>query len=284
MKKWLLRGGITAVLLLVVLLAVVFFALNPLARNIVESAGTKGTGVATTLQSVALHPLRGAATLNNLTLANPDGFSGTLFELGQAHVKINTLSALGSEVVVPNVTLDGATVRVAFKDGKLNIMELIKQLQGEGNKETNPSTPEPSDGNNDSAQGKGFVIHDLSVTNTRVLGDIALPGLSPQTLDFKIADIHKTNLRGAEMKDVINLVLETILLNTAQGLSGMAPNLDALMGDLENAANAQLNKIETHLDHAVQDTADQVGKTLDDVEKKLGGFLDGLGKETRDAE
>jgi|GEM_PF-3541895 len=273
MKKLILRGAAVIVLLLIVAVAAAFFALNPIVRNLVESQGTAGTGVATTLNSVNLKPFRGAATLSGLSLANPEGFDGEIFNLGEADVKIHTLSALGDEVIVPKVAIDGATVRVAFKDGKLNVMELVKQLQGEGGGEDAPAE-EPAEG----AAAKGFVINDLSITNTKVLGEIALPGLSPQTIDLTIADIQKTDVRGAGMKDVISLVVETVMLNAAQGLGGVVPNLDALVGDLEGLADAKLQEVEGQ----VNDAAAGVEKKLDDAlggaEKKLGGFLDGLGK------
>lgn len=276
MKKLILRGGAVLVILLIVAVGVAFFALNPIVKGLVESQGSAGTGVATTLDGVSLKPFRGAATLNGLSLANPAGFDGEIFNLGEADVKINTLSALSNEIVVPKVAIDGATVRVAYKDGKLNVMELVKQLQGEGG-----GTPaeEPADG----AAAKGFVINDLSITNTKVLGEIALPGLPPQTIDLTIADIKKTDVRGAEMGDVINLVVETIMLNAAKGLGGAMPDLDALVGDLEGLADAKLLEVEGQLNDALGGAEKKLDDALGGAEKKLGGFLDGLGKKKDNA-
>lgn len=262
MKKLIIRGGAVVILLLIVAVVGVFLALNPIVKNLVESQGTAGTGVATTLEGVNLRPFRGAATLTGLSLANPAGFDGEIFNLGQADVKINALSVMSDEIVVPTVAIDGCTVRVAFKDGKLNVMELVNMLQGDG---TDTPVEEPAE--DASGATKGFVVNSLSVTNTKVLGEIALPGLSPQTIDLTIADIVKTDVRGAEMKDVINIVIETIMLNAAQGLGGVVPNLDNLMGDLEGVAEEKLQEVEGKLNDAVGD-----------IEKNLGGLLKGFGK------
>ena len=116
------------------------------------------------------------------------------------------------------------------------------------------------------------MVNDLSITNTKVIGEIALPGLSPQEINLTIADIVKTDVRGAEMKDVINIVVETIMVNATKGLGRVVPNFDSLAGDLEGLADAKL-----------QEVGGQVENALGGVEKKLGGFLDGLGKK-KDAE
>ena len=278
MKKLIFRGAAVLVILLVLVVVGVFFALNPIVRNLVESQGTAGTGVATTLESVNLKPFRGAATLNGLSLANPEGFDGEIFNLGEADVKINTFSVMSDEIVVPKVAIDGCTVRVAFKDGKLNVMELVNMLQGDG---TDTPAEEPAE--DASGASTGFVVNNLSITNTKVIGEIALPGLSPQTIDLTIADIVKTDVRGAEMKDVINIVVETVMLNAAQGLGGVVPNLDALMGDLEGLAGAKLQEVQGQLDGAAAGAEKKLDEALGGVEKKLGGFLDGLGKK-KDAE
>ena len=272
MKKWIFRAVALAAVLVVVLLVAVFFALNPIVRGLVESQGTAGTGVNTELNAVNLRPFGGAATLKGFSLANPEGFDGKIFELGEADVKVNTFSALSDEVVVPRVAVDGATVRVAYADGKLNVMELMKLLQSG---EQAPDTPETDP--EDAAPGKGFVINDLSVTNTRVLGTIALPGLSPQDIDLTIADIKKTDVRGAGMKDVINLVVETVMLNAAKGLGGVVPNLDDLVGDVEALADAKMVELEGRADAAIEGAEQKVDDAIGGVEKKLGGFLDGLG-------
>ena len=234
--------------------------------------------MATTLESVNLKPFRGAATLNGLSLANPEGFDGEIFNLGEADVKINTFSVMSDEIVVPKVAIDGCTVRVAFKDGKLNVMELVNMLQGDG---TDTPAEEPTE--DASGASTGFVVNNLSITNTKVIGEIALPGLSPQEINLTIADIVKTDVRGAEMKDVINIVVKTVMLNAREGLGGVVPNLDALMGDLEGLAGAKLQEVQGQLDGAAAGAEKKLDEALGGVEKKLGGFLDGLGKK-KDAE
>ena len=278
MKKLIIRGGAVIVLLLVVVVAVAFFALNPIVKNLVESQGSAGTGVATTLDSVSLRPFSGAATLNGLTLANPAGFDGEIFHLGEADVQVNTLSALSDEIVVPKVAIDGATVHVSFKDGKLNVMELVKKLQGEGGATT---AEEPADDGTASTQG--FVVNDLSITNTQVLGEIALPGMSPKSIDLKLADIKKTDVRGAELKDIINFVVETIMLNAANGLGDQLPSLGDLTGDLEGMANEKLDDLKGQLGDKLGGNNQVIDDALGGAEKKLGGFLDGLGKKKEEA-
>lgn len=263
MKKLIVRGGLIVVVLVVVGLVAVYFSLNSIVKTQVEKQGTKATGVATVLESVNLNPFGGALSLNDFSLANPEGFSdGKIFKLGEGDVQVKLGSLLSDEVVVPKVNLDGAEVLLELNGLNLNTMELLKQIQEAGQSDdagTEGDQPEPTaDGDK-----KGFVVNELNITNTKVIGRLTLPGGVEQDINLTLADIKKTDVRGVEMGDVIAFALETILLNASQSVADAVPNLDALGDQLEGLSGQVLDNVGGELD--------KVAPGLGDAAKELGG-------------
>lgn len=295
--KWVFR--IVGVLVLLVIVAVValYFALNPIVKNAVQTAGSSATGVETTLAGVNLSPFSGAATLNDFALAQPEGFTeGNIFRLGAADVQVETGSLLGDTIQVPKVHIDGAHLTVAFENGKLNLTELMKQIQENTSTgtETEPET-EPDAPAEDGGEAKHVVIEDLRITNTKVTGSIGLiPGQAPIAVDLQIADIHKTGIgsdgTGLTLDDAIGLILETIMLNATEDIAARVPGLGDLhnmVGDLGGQATELIGGLGGDATGTIDDAAGQATKAIDGVgqqlEEGLGGLFGGK-KKDNDAE
>ena len=280
--KWILRLAVVLVVVVVLVAVGAYLFLNQIVQRTVESAGTAATGTATTLEGVNLSPLSGALSLNRFAIANPQGFSPQpLFNLSSADVQVEPLSVIGEEIVVPRLHIDGAEVLVEYRDGKLNVMEMLKHLQGE---DTGATPEEPAD---PGAAATKVVIRDVAITNTKVRGQIKLPGLdTPLKVDTVIADIRKQNIgsdgSGVTASDAFTILMETVLANSAKGLKGVTPNLDEFV----DGATAQ---VEAKVDEAakkVEDKLDEASKKVDDalgnLEKGLGGLLGGSREKAED--
>jgi len=276
MKKLIVRGGLVLITLVIVGVVVLYFSLNGIIKSAVQTQGTKATGVATTLRSVNLNPFAGALTLKQFDLANPEGFSNpTLFKLGEADVQVQIGSALsGDEIVVDRVYIDGAEVVVAFENGKLNVTELLKQIEenaGPKDGAEAPAEEEPAA----EGEGKGILIKDMKITNTKVRGELSLiPGTPPVGVDFVIANIEETDFREADTGAVIGYAIETIMLNAAKGLGDSVEGLGDLVGGLGELGVG-----------AIGDAGEAATKAVDDVGKKLEEGLGGLlGGKKKDAD
>ncbi|MEO0514734.1 MAG: hypothetical protein AAF086_05495 [Planctomycetota bacterium] len=278
MKKFIVRGGLVLITLVVVGVVVLYFSLNGIIKNVVQTQGSQATGVATTLNSVNLNPFAGALTLNEFNLANPEGFTNpTLFNLGEADVQVQLGTAIsGDEVVIDRVYVDGAEVVVAFENGKLNVTELLKQIQENAGPTEDTDAP-ADDAPAGEGEGKGILIKDMKITNTKVRGELSLiPGTPPVAVNFVIANIEETDFREADTGAVIGYAIETIMLNAAQGLGDSVEGLGDLVGGLGDLGV-----------DAVGQAGDAATKAIDDVGKKLeeglGGLLGGTKKDA-DAE
>ncbi|MEO1236160.1 MAG: hypothetical protein AAFX76_05160 [Planctomycetota bacterium] len=285
MKTVLKIVAVVVVLLIVAVGLGVYLYGNTAIQRVVEQQGTKATGVETQLAGVALNPFGGALSLNGFTLANPQGFTDAkIFELNEANVevKIGTLPVpvignRGDEIVVPEVNVDGAVVLVELSNLKLNSIELLKQIQKQGESEdAGPEGEEPEADPGEAGESKPFVINNLNITNTKVIGRIAVPGVGEQDINLELADIRKTDVRGVELSDVIAFTLETILLNASQTLSQNLPNFDQLAGQLTDISGQVLDDIGGELDKVapgVGGVARELGGA--EVDKAIGGLLGG---------
>lgn len=276
MKKLIIRGGIVIVLLVVVGVVALYFSLNGIIKNVVQSQGTATTGVATTLDSVHLNPFGGALALNDFELANPEGFTNpSLFKLGEADVQLQLGSLTSDEIVIDRVHLDGAEVVVAFENGKLNLTELLKQIEENAGPKDDAETPAEQEPAEEGA-GKSILVKDLKITNTKVRGEISLiPGTPPVALDFTIANIEETDFREADTGAIIGYVIETIMLNATTGVFEQVEGLGDIVGGLGDLGVG-----------AIEDVGEAATKTLDDAGKKLEEGLGGLfggDKKTDDA-
>jgi len=278
MKKLLVRGGLALVGLVAIGVVVLYFSLNSIIKKVVESQGTSATGVATTLQSVSLNPFGGALSLSEFDLANPEGFSNaTIFKLGKADVKIQIGSLMGGdEIVIDKLHLDGAEVVVALEGGKLNIQELLNQINKNVGGEAEGGEPKQDDAPAEEGQSKGILIKDMKITNTTVRGEISLlPGTPPIALDFKIANIEETDFREADTGAVIGYVMQTIMINATTGLTENVEGLGEIVGDLGKLGTEAIGNASEDANKAIEDA----GKAL---EEGLGGLLGGGKKDKKE--
>ena len=273
MKKLIIRGGLVIVVLLAVGVVALYFSLNGIIKNVVQTQGTKATGVATTLGSVNLSPFSGGLALNEFDLANPEGFTNpSLFKLGEADVEVQLGSLMADEIVVDHVHIDGAEVTVAFEGGKLNLKELLKQIEENAGPKDDGEAPAEDEPAEEGA-GKSVLIKDLKITNTKVRGEISLvPGTPPVPLDLVIANIEETDFRKADTGAVIGYVIETIMLNATTEVFKQVEGLGDMVGGIGDLGVQAIDDLGQGATQAIDDA----GKKL---EEGLGGLLGGNKKE-----
>lgn len=261
-KKLVTRGLLVLLALALVTSTVAYFTLDGIIKDQIETKVTAATGVQTTLDGLELHVLGGAIELDDFAMANPEGFSSeSIFEFEDANVDVSLGSLLGDDTLIETLHIDGATVRVELVGTDLNIETLYALIQ-ERSKSDHATTDEPPvEGSNE----VGFVIRDLRITHTRLIGMITIPGVeTPLTIDTVLADIVAQDVRGAQMGAVIAFVVETVMINASRGLSQISPDLDRFLEGLHDQASAILQ-------HAQDEVTDRVGKKVDEVVPGAGG-------------
>ena len=109
MRKLGLIGGIT-VGVLIVLVIVLYFTLDMIAKYAISSAGSTFLGVPTTASSVDIGVLRRSSSVGNLKIENPPGFKQPyVMQVDDLYVEGRLGTFLSSDIEIPLVRLQGFT-------------------------------------------------------------------------------------------------------------------------------------------------------------------------------
>ncbi|MDG1996420.1 MAG: hypothetical protein P8J14_08000 [Emcibacteraceae bacterium] len=211
-----------------------------------------GAGVA--LGNVTLDPANGYASLQNMTIGNPDGFkSDHLFKMDELQVKMDVgLENLTSDVIrINEIRMDGADMIYEIGSGGNNVGKIQENIDAY-------ITSLGIDMTDDSSEKK-FIVDDVYINDTNV--KLASDLLGGKGVSFPLPNLHIEDIgkreNGAIASDVIKQVFATIsgsVTDVAQG-----ELLKNTVGDVKGAA-----------ENAVKDLEDKVGK---EVGNKLKGLL-----------
>lgn len=144
-----LLGLIVVVVIAVVVIAVLF--LNNINQLTVDTVQTQGSQLLKTdvkLQAANIELTKGKGSLQNLTVANPSGFSqANAVEMGAVVLHIDPESLLGDVKVIKEITVDGAKLLAEqknLKDTNLQaLLDNIQQSAGPAKEEPEPAEKGP---------------------------------------------------------------------------------------------------------------------------------------------
>lgn len=193
---------VLAVLAIVGVVAVALLA-DRAVKAAVESGGAKTLKVPVAVGEADASILGGSIGLENLAVANPEGYTGpSLLTLKTVNVAADTGTLFSDQVVIKTMTLDQMDVFVEQKGLKNNLYEVIEPLR---------QPREPS--------GKSLVIDSLTISNILVHISLpSLPGQEAQTVDVRVAPITMTELGRNERMDT-PILISKVLLAVAQGIA-----------------------------------------------------------------
>lgn len=253
--KW----AIVAVVVLVVLgLAVFWFALDRIVRRTVETQATASLQTQTTLGAASVAPVRGKVALSDLKISSPPGYSADhIFTLGDVNVAVSYGELRQDPIRVESISLKDPVITIEQKDLKTNIQALMDRI---------PKGPEtPASGEE---RPMHLVISTLTVENPTVVLRPGLPGL-PQELKLSLPTLTMKDVgqgeganNGAAIKDVVMLVLTDVAAKAADS--------DKLPPELRQLLNVDVKQLTARLKDELNV---QVEKITSDLTKKLGDNL-----------
>jgi len=185
---------IALVVLLLILAVAAFFLLSnidSIAKGIIEDAGSEVVGTNVSVESVSIKLTEGSASIKNLSVANPPGFSD------QPAFRFSEISAvvdIGTGVVEKIYTSE-PEIRVEVKDGRSNFEVLNKNIQestGQGDDKTEKKTEEAKNGSGEDPVQ--IQINEVDVKKARA---IVTRDDGTEPLELTIASLHFANLKGS---------------------------------------------------------------------------------------
>jgi uncharacterized protein involved in outer membrane biogenesis len=282
--KILVRLALLIVLVVVLAAVAAVSWIDAIAKRGIEAAGTRGLGVATTVDGVSIGLVRARAALDGLAIANPEGFGPEKFlRLSNGAIEVAPRTLLEEVVRIPKIELSGLAISFEEKLGSgsnvKKILEGIARSEGDSGKE-----------------GKKFVVEELIVSDIVVTARTAGLPIGDRGIEIKVPKVRLVDIGSAGrdpvgLDQLSRLVVEAVMKAVldasqgqlpaifAQGLGEGLAGLDGLLGKATGGLAVDLGKgfegiggqLGTQLEGAVQDAA----KGAEDAIKK---GLDGLFK------
>ena len=265
---------------LIGVLAILF--LDAAAARVVAIAGTRVLGVQTTLSSAHIAILGGTSSLNELAVAQPEGFgTDSMFKVRYAGVTANLPELLSSDVVIEEINVDGVLVTLVEKGSKVNLQVVADSLN-----QTSDASPAPTATPAPTKNSSGTVtIKQLKVTGIKVLVEGDSHVTAGKILEVNIPDIIVADLGSKTpvsqvaahvTAQLMNRILLAIVKAQIAGLpSAMASGLQSAAGKVGSIFNGTAEfPVIQGTGAAIKSGVQDLGKGIKDL---FGGSSDSAG-------
>lgn len=206
MLKFLLKFVFT---LIVVFVALVFFAGGGLVKYLINHHSERLTGLEMNVAGADLSILTGQLALRNLAIRNPEGYDTPhVATISNLQVTLEPKSFLSDTIQIDQVLVSGTRV---FFEGNLNgnnVQDLQKILTERIPAEAHDHDGEAKVEMSEVGEGKKMLIKDLSVLDNEVV--FALKGVPMDAARQKLKDIKLVNVgenNGATVAQVLDQIL-----------------------------------------------------------------------------
>jgi uncharacterized protein involved in outer membrane biogenesis len=173
------------------LVFVLFFSLNSIIKNGVESFASKALGVEVRLDSARVSFLSGSGDLVGLRVSNPKGYpSRDALTVQRIHVSLNLASLFSQVIVIQEIAVEDPVVHFSTGRDGSNINRLLENARssaGAAEKRALEQKKEKSAG-----KPRQVVVDELRITGGRV--SLGLAQVGARTPDISIDPIVMRNL------------------------------------------------------------------------------------------
>lgn len=227
------------VILLIVVVAGVYFVRNMLVAKAVETGSTCALGVDTNLGSAALEIRGGSLELSNLEVGNPEGFKADNFMvLRRGVLDVEAGSILDDEVVVDSFIIEGVTLNLEQIDRSGNYQVLLDNI-----KKMDLSS---------SGDSQKFRIGLIALRDIKVNGSLNLMGKSWDK-SFTISNFQLRNVggeTGAKIGEIAATIVKNLISKALSEGNGVLP--DGFGKNLSGLKDQGVEKIKTEAEDALK--------------------------------
>jgi uncharacterized protein involved in outer membrane biogenesis len=183
MKKKLILIGALVVVAVLVLLVVGLSNLGPIIKKAVNTYGPQLTKTDVHLGDVNVSLLSGKATLKDLLVGSPKGFSAPqTLKVGSISVKLDEKSLARDTIVIDRIEVLRPEITYERAHGTDNLKTILNNLTSAGGS-AQPTKKEPAKG-----PGKKLFIKDFIARDAKV--DLVVPGSGGRSATASLSEIH----------------------------------------------------------------------------------------------
>lgn len=258
------------ILLLIAIGGTVFYVLNNL-DAIVEAAierfGSDAVKTSVQVEEVEIKLTEGAATINGLSIANPDGFSLPLaFSLGEITVDINLDKTQQELIAIDAINIAAAKVFYeinAERNGSLNI---LKDNLGMGAGASTDTSVDAKPSKDSAAAPIRLNISRFEFKDASLHAKVV--PLKDKTYDLKLPALVLTDLNGTP-EQISRQVLNKLIDHAKKEIQKQG--LDKELAELKAKARQRIDEEKAKLEQQADDRIDQEKQKAQDKLKNLLG-------------
>jgi len=213
-----------------------FRNIDSIAKDLIEESGTNVMGTEVRVESVSIKISEGKATISNLSVANPLGFSeqpAFRFSEVTAVVEIST-------GIVKQIYTSQPEIRIEFKGDKSNFDVLSQNIQASAGK-SGADKPEDPGGKKDSKKDPAqFRIDEVEIENARAT---VIRDDGGEPLELTIERLRFVNLEGSPeqiARVMLGQFIAQVLAETAKRT--LAKKVDAYIEKKQDELEEKLGK------------------------------------------
>jgi len=263
------------VILVIAIAGAIFYVLNNLdaiVKAAIEEFGSDAVKTSVQVEEVAISLTEGAATINGLTVANPDGFSlPQAFSLREVLVDINLERTSKESIAIDAISIVAPKVFYeinADREGSLNILkDNLGVGAGASSGTSSAGTPTGAESSKDSAGAPvkltiaRFEFIDASL-HARVVP------LKDKTYDLKLPALVLTDLNGTPQQ-ISRQVLDRLIDHAKKEIQRQG--LDRELAEIKAKARQRIDEEKAQLEQATDDRIEQEKQKAADKLKNLLG-------------
>lgn len=288
-KKWIIRIVLGVFVLAVAGVGIAWLMVDSIAKKGVQQGGQYALGVPTNVKDLSLSLLGGNLKIDQLQVANPQGFrSPHLVKTGMFEIRVQPSSVFGQTVQVQKFVLDGLSLNIEQGTAGTNVSAVLDHIKTLGSPSGGNAQPQNQNQSNPQAQGEGGKkVHVTSILIRNVEASFYLP-LSDKPLTVRVPQIELKDMGndspdGVPVSRLIAQILPAILASVVESGKGIIPSDMAglLNRDIAGAAQSLGGDASKMVQQVGGDAAGMVKQLADkpllDMQKSMGGLDKGMG-------
>ena len=203
MKKVLI---IIPVVIIGIIIAI-YFSLNSIVKNGVETIGSKAMGAEVRLSEVNLSLLSGKGQLKGLFVGNPEGFkSDSAFMLNEVRLALDVKSIFSDRIIIQEVYIDAPDITYEKGSGGDNIQALMKNIESFAGGEA--QADQKVEEKKSEEPGKKIQINSLVVKDGKI--NMSVTALQGEKLALSLPDIHMKDIGKEKEGTTISKALQQV--------------------------------------------------------------------------
>ena len=277
MKKFIFRGLLVIVGLLVVGLTILYFTINTMIASEIETAATDALGVDTTVDSFEISLFEERTTISGLDIANPKGYDGEFLTLKRGVLGVDLGSVFSERIEIKLITLRDIELNLIQRLNGSNVGTIIDHASGSPSDNDSKSTDDGSD-------PQKFIIDKVLVKNVQVTFSLEPVTSERQPTKLTIDQILVRDIgrkeNGVPLDQVTTIILHSIIASAAKAAPMQVPSLllTTMEGGLSSLGHLDLGGVQFDLGKGMADVVGKITKVKDGGEDAIKNAVDEIGK------